>query len=1224
MPVDGDIILKAGLDTAGIQKSIDGIQSSISRGLKNAIRIGFGVRSVFSLLRKLRSSLISGFGDLSQVYEPFNQAVSSIMTSLNLLRNSFAAAFAPIIETVAPILVTFINLVAKAVATVGQFIAMLTGKQYVQAATTQVDYAASLDKSSKSADSAAKSTKKQTKAQKELNREITHFDDLVILHDKNKDEDTSAPVTSGGGGGGLTTVPIGDAVSQFAKDFLAAWEKADFTDIGRKLGEKLKTALDNIPWDTIKSTLSRIAQSIATFLNGFMSTPGLYYTIGKTIAEGINSAFEFVYSFVTSFDWHIWGLAIEAKILGLLRNIDWPLIYKTMSALGAGIGEALETAFNNPTIWTEMFTFFSKAATALLVSMLAFLHSINWGAFGTSIGTGLNKGIEEFPWSLLSATLIKIVNSAFSLLYNFLLTFDFEKFGTHIGTSLATVIKKINWKEGGASIGLAFTKLYQTVNSFVESMDWKAVGQAVIDAIAGFFNTMNWGEISKFVSNKIKAFFAVLIGAFNAVDWKTLPGKITTAIGDFLSEFDWKGVAETTGELIGAAFKAIAEVGSTVITAVKGAFSDIIEGGLAGITEALANIGTWIVDNIFTPFINGFKSAFGIASPATTMKPIGSNIMLGLFEGISQVLDGMVTWIKNNIVDPFVAGIKSLFGLDGQESALVSVGKDLIGGFKAGIGYIMTTIVDWIQSTITDPIVEGIKSLFGLDGKECVLISVGKDLIAGFKAGVGTIMKSISDWLKTTITDPIVNGIKSLFGLDGQESVLVSVGKNLLEGLKQGLLDAVDGIGDWISNNVTGPILGFFEDLFGIGSPSTVFADYGGYLMEGLENGITDNANLPEEALTTAKSTMQNTFGAFSELLAWAKLGSDIMSLGLKAGIIAMTPSVIAIVTTLESDMRNIFTNKNNSWKSSGIGLINYLKQGIISERDSATNVVGSLADALTTKVSEYNSAFQTAGDNLITSLKNGLTHSNSDPVAAINTIVNNMYNKADSVGFYMVGDNIATGIYMGLFDNKQWLYTLAWNTAVGMYNKACQALGISSPSKKFAWVGEMITNGLSNGITDNQDVAVDAVADMADALTDEAQKAKPTIEISTAIEDWISELDNVLTRFSNIVIDKFDSLINTLSQLDTISASLPAVAQGMVIPSSMQAANSSTDNMSNMMNMLENLVSNQMTAEDLRPLLVEMFTDYMNLGWYIGDEQLARHVNNGNLILGRRYSIMK
>lgn len=1224
MPIDGDIILKAGLDTSGIQSRMDSLQKSITKGLKNVIRVGFGVRSVFALIRKLRSALFEGFGNLAQVHQPFNQAMSEIMTSLNLLKNTFASAFAPLVEVVAPILSHFINMIANAVSAIGQFIAALTGKEYVRAGAVYQDYAASLDKSTSSSKKSTSATKKQTEAQKKLNREITHFDDLVILHDKDKDDtDTSAPAVSAPSYS-FSPASIGDAISKFAEDFKAAWEKADFTDIGRKLGEKLKGALDNIPWDTIKSTLSKVAQSIATFLNGFMSTPGLYYKIGQTIAEGINSAFTFVYSFVTSFDWHTWGLAIEAKLLGLLRGLDWQLIYNTMTSLGAGIGEALETAFNNPTIWTEMFTFFSRAATALLTSILAFSYSMDWGAFGKNIGIGLNKGIETFPWSTLAVTLIKLINNIFTAWYSFVTTFDFTKFGTHIGTTLSTTIKGINWEQGGASVAETIEGLFEALDGFITTTDWKALGQAVIDTLEGFFAEFDWGTISQTLSDAVVGLFNALTGAFEEVDWDNLGDNITDAISTFLDEFDWVAMAEAVGELIGAAFKAVVAIGSDLWNTLKQFGKDIINGGFAGIKERLVTIGTWIKTNILDPFIKGFKEAFGIASPAETMKPLGSNIILGIFEGISQVLTGMVTWIKTNIVDPFIAGIKSLFGLDGQESALVSVGKDLISGLKAGIGSIMQNIVEWIQTTITDPIVNGVKSLFGLDGKECVLIAVGKDLIGGFKAGVGTIMRTISDWLKTSITDPIVNGIKSLFGLDGQESVLVSVGKNLLEGLKQGLLDAVSGIGEWIDTNVTGPICGFFESLFGIGSPSTVFAGYGGYLMEGLENGISDNVDLPKDALDTAKSTMQNTFGALSELLAWAKLGSDIMSLGLKAGILAMTPSVLTVVTTLESDMRTVISDKNNSWKAVGIGLINYLKQGIINERESSISVIGSLADALTTKISEYNSSFQTAGNNLIASLQVGLTRSNSDPVAAIGTIVSNMYNKADSIGFYMVGDNIATGIYMGLFDNKQWLYTLAWNTAVGMYNKACQALGISSPSKEFAWIGEMITKGLGNGILDNQDNAVDAVTDIANAMTEEAENANPAITISTSIESWIDALDNVLTNFSQTIIDRFDKMVDTLVTLSSVSTVVPAVAQGRVIPSSLQSANGSNDNALSMMRMLESLTANQMTADDLRLLLIEMFTDYMNLSWYIGDEQIALHANAGNALLGRRYNVTK
>lgn len=107
-----------------------------------------------------------------------------------------------------------------------------------------------------------------------------------------------------------------------------AWDEADFYDVGRMFGEKLKEALDNIQWDGIKASLRKIAKCIATFLNGFLETPGLFTSIGVTIAQAINSAFEFVDSFVENFHWSSLGTAIADLIIGALDTLDWTLINK--------------------------------------------------------------------------------------------------------------------------------------------------------------------------------------------------------------------------------------------------------------------------------------------------------------------------------------------------------------------------------------------------------------------------------------------------------------------------------------------------------------------------------------------------------------------------------------------------------------------------------------------------------------------------------------------------------------------------------------------------------------------------------------------------------------------------------------------------------------------------------------------------------------------------------
>ena len=1235
---------------------------SLAGGFKTMLKYGLGIRSLFVLFNKLRSAITEGFGTLAKYDGQFNQTMSNFKNSMERLKNSFAGAFAPLAEAILPVITAAIDKVSAALSKLGQLFAALTGKNYFMEATKgTTDYAESLDKSSKN-------TKKQKKESKELQRTLAGFDDVEILKEnKNNDDDSEDPDTSGG----FSQIPISGAMKDLADWLKKMWDMADFTELGRRLGEGLKNALDKIPWDYIKQVAAKLGKSLATLLNGFLEVPGLFTTIGKTIAEGINTIFEFLDAFASNFHWASLGQAIKDGILGLLNNIDWPLIYHTMATFGAGIGTALETALNNPEIWTAIFTAISNGLNSLIYGIDAFLTAVDWASLGANIGTGLNAGVEAYDWDALSQTLIHLINGAFDLWYNFVTTFDFYKFGSHIGTALSTAVKGINWTEGGASVAQTINGLFEALNGFIQSTDWKALGAAVIDAIGGFFGEIDWGTMAETLSSAAIGLLNALTGAFQEVDWKSLPGQIVEAIKSFLTEFDWTGVATAAGELIGAAFTALIEVGGELWESMKAVGKNIMEGGFQGIKDALASVGEWIKTNIFDPFIAGFKSVFGIESPSTEMMPLGGYIIEGMLKGIIDGLASIGTWIKENIVDPFVAGVKSMFGLDGEESVLVSVGKDLIAGLKVGIGSVMSGISEWIQTVITDPFINGIKSLFGLDGEESVLVSVGKNLIAGLKAGIGGVMSGINEWIQTVIVDPFVGGIKSLFGLDGEESVLVSVGKNLLEGLKSGLLGAMDGVGDWIdtnitgpicgffkslfgiaspstvfseyggylleglksgllaamdgvgdwiSTNVTGPICGFFKDLFGINSPSTVFSEYGGYLMEGLEDGIDTNKELPKTALSDAQTSMETVFSTQKQLLAWAKVGSNVMSLGLRAGILLKTPAVLATVTKLEDDMRKVITKNFTNWKTAAGTLLENFKQGLSGKQSTLVNTVNTIITSLKTKIDSFRSGMSASGRELMTQLESGMNGVSSSIASSANSIATGIYNSFNSQNWSSLGSYIGQGIYNGLSSSGGSLETLAWNTAVNMYNSACRALGIASPSKEFAWIGEMITEGLGGGISATQDNAVDAVTSLADAVTKEAEGTSPFMQIDTAV----SGLDSVLSTFSDKVVNSFNAMISAMENIVSGSSlMLPAMANGSVMPYSARrsASQGEADKLSTLIETLAQRDADRLTRDDLNEILVNALRQYLNIDFYIGDEQIARHANAGNARLNRRYS---
>lgn len=75
----------------------------------------------------------------------------------------------------------------------------------------------------------------------------------------------------------------------------------------------------------------------------------------------------------------------------------------------------------------------------------------------------------------------------------------------------------------------------------------------------------------------------------------------------------------------------------------------------------------------------------------------------------------------------------------------------------------------------------------------------------------------------------------------------------MISGLVNGIEDAAGDVGKALTK-IAGDAVHSVLSFFGIGSPSKMFHDIGGFLMQGLANGITDAGNLPVSALTSVNS----------------------------------------------------------------------------------------------------------------------------------------------------------------------------------------------------------------------------------------------------------------------------------------------------------------------------------------------------------------------------------
>lgn len=103
------------------------------------------------------------------------------------------------------------------------------------------------------------------------------------------------------------------------------------------------------------------------------------------------------------------------------------------------------------------------------------------------------------------------------------------------------------------------------------------------------------------------------------------------------------------------------------------------------------------------------------------------------------------------------------------------------------------------------------------------------------------------------------------------------------------------------------------------------------------------------------------------------------------------------------------------------------------------------------------------------------------------------------------IGKNLVTGLWDGIKDLAGWLWDNVSSWAQDFWDGFCNFFGIHSPSRKMAWVGEMLLEGMAQGIDENTDAAVSAVEDMNKEITDtldELTDSAPSIGYSAYLDD--------------------------------------------------------------------------------------------------------------------------
>ena len=306
--------------------------------------------------------------------------------------------------------------------------------------------------------------------------------------------------------------------------------------------------------------------------------------------------------------------------------------------------------------------------------------------------------------------------------------------------------------------------------------------------------------------------------------------KLTATLNLAMSE----GAAETASSFMqtivaamsGDYATAIVSGLNTVLSFMNTEFGKAVLQGLAGVfAKAMTGLST---GGFFTKLLGKLFGSKGVASAVAQTAQVAAQtaqIAQSTGETAAAVTNAVAQTAQVAKGGGFLAKILGFLGKAGT-AAKVGLGKavGLVGAKFAAL-------------TATGGPLAGIAAALSSTGPIGIAVAAliaGGGLVIANWSKVKQWFSNFGSWMKDKFS-------KLWSGAKGLISGAVGVGKNILGGLWKGVKTVAGGLWNGIKSIGKGIINGF-KSLFGIHSPSTVFAEIGQYMMLGLQNGISSNA----------------------------------------------------------------------------------------------------------------------------------------------------------------------------------------------------------------------------------------------------------------------------------------------------------------------------------------------------------------------------------------------
>lgn len=350
-------------------------------------------------------------------------------------------------------------------------------------------------------------------------------------------------------------------------------------------------------------------------------------------------------------------------------------------------------------------------------------------------------------------------------------------------------------------------------------------------------------------------------------------------------------IVEATTSLIGTVSEQLPAILGTVLPSLVEGATNLVTGLMAALPSVLS-----VLADVAPTVINTLVPALIELLPQITQT--GIDVIVSLVQGIADALpqlipaatDAIIKIVEvltspenlGNLIDAALAIILALVdGLVDATPKLIAAVPDVITNLVTAIIANMPKILEAgveITMALADGLIKALPELIaaipnlilgivqGIIDNLPEIIMAGPKIIAALATGL---IEAIPD-IVMVIPQLIRSIVDTFLSFDWG-----SIGKNIVEGIKNGFVNMWNSFKQTVENVFTGLVDGV-KSFLGIASPSKVFAGIGGYMAEGLGQGFDKEFSNVKRGIQSQLDFGTMTFGmsSFGHLPALAGAGT--------------------------------------------------------------------------------------------------------------------------------------------------------------------------------------------------------------------------------------------------------------------------------------------------------------------------------------------------------------